>query len=281
MCKRILNDYYIKKILDYILKENINTCNNTLDNIENNTLDNKWDNTWDNLCYNLYYNSWEYDNIIIRLESKYNIELTKELKHIYNMENYLELKEKGYICNKILIDNNYEFYNLYIKNLYDIKNLEIYIDIKYSYMKPEIPHNCIKLYINNIFEQYESNIYYSGRISYEYSINFNKLNELNTLYIGLNTFCVQLLHNYSYYKKQKIKTNMLTENQIITFNEIDYNKLSPSKNLKNIYLPNIFIIFNKLINVPNDVNITTYDYLTTLFEHELDMFEQHKYDNIY
>ena len=263
MSKRILNDYYIKNILDYIIeKHNYNT----------------FDDTWDNLCYNSYNNSWEYDNIIIKLESKYNLKLTKQLKHIYNMENYLELKRKGnYICNRILIDDNYEFYNLNVNKLLNIENLEIYIDTQYSYMKPIIPNNCVKLYINNILEQDE----YNETSLYKYPINFNNLNMLNTLRIGLNTFNIQLEEFYSYYLQQKIKTNMLTENDITFINEIDYNKLSPSKNLKNICLPNIYIKFNKLINVPNDVKITTYDYMTALFEHESYMFEQSKYDYMY
>jgi hypothetical protein len=204
----------------------------------------------------------EYDNLIINLSNKLNCKINYPLKASYNKNRFKEMIKDGYIVNNIqsrLLTN--ELYNDFeLKSIIENKeNINLYV---YNYNS----YNSYIIQIPEIFKKFNFTEIILDKENCNKIILQNLPNNMKKLCINFNSIDVrfqrrinEILHTYR-------NDYTLLNEPIEYINEIDYNILSPSGNLKYIELPDIIIHHNKLINIPEDVIIKTYSYQLYIFD---------------
>lgn len=217
-----------------------------------------------------------YDKLINYLE-KFNLHTYFTLKLTYDLGEANELINKGFNVRNIrlTIENKLTFNVLeQYKFLEDENNylvLELFIDM---YREVNIPK-----YFNKLKGIKEIKIKGDGCINIlDDNNNCNLPDTIEKIYFNFNSVDIHFTRTY-YSLQCSISRNYhnfdILDEPIYEIREIDYNILSPNKNLKYIYIPDIIIHYNKLINIPEDVKIKQfsyqneiYDYWTTLIEHD-------------
>ena len=170
-----------------------------------------------------------------------------------------------YLCDDYFNDDTDNEFTLSINtNHYDVVNIdEQYkqLDIQALYLLGDGKYNLI---LEKTHDDMDKDSMDNETIQYT-----NLPDSLEFLHINFNTIDIQFSRDwYNIYLDASKNYNSYTilNEPIEHILEIDYNVLSPSGNLKEIELPDIIVHYNKLINVPDYVNIQMYEYFYPLYD---------------
>lgn len=214
-----------------------------------------------------YLPKYKHDYLVQEFKEKHNITITKEMYGVYNCGDFLKLFKKGYNVSKLILeDDTIYYYEDIITFRKHVQQLKL-VNICYNDIVQLLPHNLKSLQI----------------IKYDHIWDIDVIrfipDTVERLYLDKSVLNIELdrefikdyYNSHTYFKDalQHSKTydiSQLPDNVVIYIENIDYNILSPSGNLWEFWIPDLWAHKNALINFPDYCQIKTFSFMYNWIE---------------